>query len=256
MLRASVALSTLAFDVLWQHHEFGEKPNALYTPSPGATHEERGVLEQQVWGELAHHGLIHRGRVDEDLLDTLALLARPGEEVYGWINHATGADVSVLAATLGSNAVLALLSEGVVQLRPVRVTAVVDAVVAVLPQVPSARGPSLTLPADQLDTPRTGPSRWFEDVRPASAEEHRRLHHVLALPRTSGAQLHVAVRDRSGRRRRARYPLTVLDTTEGRWMSQLRPATQGHPWVVLAPVHARLLSARLREMRTYLIHGR
>ncbi|GGM81668.1 hypothetical protein GCM10012275_60390 [Longimycelium tulufanense] len=256
MLRASVALSTLAYDVLWHHHQFGEKPNALHTLSPGATHEERAVLEHQAWNELAHHGLMHRGRVDEDLLDALALLARPAEEVYGWINHATGEDVSVLAATLGSNAVLAILTDGILHLHPLCSTAVVDAVVAVLPKIPPARGPSLTLPAEQLVGARAGPSGWCEDVRPASAEDHSRLHHVLGLPRTSGAQLHVALRDRHGRRHRAAHPLAVLDTTEGRWMSQLRPATQGRPWVVLAPAESRLLSTRLHEMRTHLIQGR
>ncbi|GGM83408.1 hypothetical protein GCM10012275_62550 [Longimycelium tulufanense] len=252
MLRASVTLSTSAYDVLWHHHKLGDKPNALHTPSPGATHEERAVLERQAWDELQQNGLIHRGRIDEDLLDVLTLLARPTAEIYGWINRAHERHYSVLVAACGQDAVLAVLVDQILHLHPVRSTGLAGAVVAALPTVPPARGRSLTLPTEHLTLQRAAPDDWLVEVRPGDDEATSHARTVLALPRTNAGQLHVAARDRYGHRHRAAHPLTVLDTPDGRWMTQLRPGSDGRPWLVLTPADHRLLAARLNEMRAAL----
>ncbi|SHG61082.1 ESX secretion-associated protein EspG [Streptoalloteichus hindustanus] len=252
MLRASVALSVLAYDVLWQHHGLDEKPNALHTPSPGATEEERAVLEHQAWQELDRSGLVHNGRIDEDLVEALSLLARPAEEVYAWVNQTEGPDYTVLAALRGGDAVLAVLTREELRLHPVRPTALVETLVSALPDVPAARGRSLSTPADQLSQPPADPDNWLEEVRPIDSDGNGQAHNVLALPRTGGGQLHVAVRDRLGQRRRAPHPVTFIDTTEGRWLTQLRPDPHRQPWVVLTPADSRLLTARLHEMRAEL----
>ncbi|GGM34461.1 ESX secretion-associated protein EspG [Longimycelium tulufanense] len=254
MLRASVALSTLAYDVLWQHHNLGDKPNALNTPSPGTTHEERAVLEHRAWTELEHTGLLHRGRIDEDLRDALEVLAHPTDEVYGWINQAHREDYTALAALHGDAAILAVLINQVLHLHPIRPTALAESLVSALPEVPPARGRSVTLPADYLAgrRPAEPDDDWFEEVRPADTETTDYAREVLALPRISAGQLHVATRDRLGRRHRTLHPVAFIDTSEGRWMAQRRPTRGNRPWAVIAPADRRLLVARLNEMRAIL----
>ncbi|MCP2262154.1 EspG family protein [Streptoalloteichus tenebrarius] len=254
MLRASVALSALAFDVLWQDERLGDKPNPLSCPSPGATYEERAELERTAWAELEQVGLARHGRADEDLVEALHLVRRPAVELFGWVNG-EGGHWSLLAAAAGPSAVLAVFANDTLELHPVRVDALAEVVVSALPEVAPARGHALSVPVDAVSGPRDdGESGSFlhHAAGGGGGPEVTRFRQVMSAERRGVAQLYAAVRDSYGQRRRVDRPLTVLDTVDGRWLVQRRPGNPGPDWLVAAPVDRRLLVTRLSELRAEL----
>jgi hypothetical protein len=159
-----------------------------------------------------------------DAVDDAAwILARPTAECFGWLCDEDGAK-SVLAAERDGRAVLVARNGGMVDLRPIAASCLVERVVDQLPNVPAARGRSL-------------------NVRIVEAETQMRR--LMAQPRRGSGQLHVAERDSFGRRRRSPRALCYLDTMDGRWMTQLT----ANGWVYAAPATGRTLSTKLTEMR-------
>ncbi|SHF31296.1 ESX secretion-associated protein EspG [Streptoalloteichus hindustanus] len=254
MLRASVALSALAFDVLWQNEELGDKPTPLSCPSPGATYEERAELERRAWGELEQAGLARRGRADEDLVEALHLLRSPSVELFAWVSAERG-NWSVLATASGPSGVLAVFANDRLDLHPVRPEALADTVVSALPEVAPARGHALSVPMDAVSgSAGDGVSGSFlhQAAGRGGGGDVARFRQVMSAERRGMAQLYAAARDSYGQRRRVDRPLTVLDTVDGRWIVQRRRGNPGPDWLVVAPADRRLLATRLSELRAEL----
>ncbi|QFZ23267.1 ESX secretion-associated protein EspG [Saccharothrix syringae] len=239
-----VTISALEFDVLWEHLRLETMPLVLKVPSPGKTHGERAELERRAWSDLERRGLGRPVSLDPMLEDLLHLLNRPQHEVDGrlWL----GRSVRVLAAAKGQSAVLAVLDNDQLTLRPASSEGLPREALTALPPLNAGPGHSITLPSADLDaaaaaspTPDDLPNALISrGVRPADAtalaEMFRDADHR--------GQFGAAHRDKWGKRVRTDNVVAFFDTSAGRYL-QLRRATPGQPpWSTISPTdHRRLL---------------
>ncbi|MDQ3887425.1 MAG: ESX secretion-associated protein EspG [Actinomycetota bacterium] len=240
MLRRRVEFSLLAYDVTWEQADVGPKHPALATPSPGATIEEREMLTRQAMDELAAVGLVHRGQVDRDLLDTWMVLARAQREYYGWFTPDGVGEHAVVVAATGPDAVIGVTDGSALALTPIRPTALVESLILALPGMEPARDRSISVPRGAVDAVLHG----AEDEDGGSvlintaggAGRHgtvaRQLADLLRRPRRGGGQFFAAWRNRLGVRIRSRRRLNYLDTTHGRTLLTEIPGTDGRSWVL------------------------
>jgi len=148
MLHRRAELSLLAYDVSWEQAGVGPKHSALSTPSPGVTVEERQELVPKAMDELAAAGLVHRGRIDGDLLDTWTVLACARREFYGWFTPDGVAEHAVVVAAAGEDAVIGVTDGAALALTPIRPTALAVACAG------TARGRAGERPFDQHSAQR------------------------------------------------------------------------------------------------------
>ncbi|OLR89787.1 ESX secretion-associated protein EspG [Actinokineospora bangkokensis] len=235
-----VVLPVDALDRVVRSLGLGELHVALRPEAGWLPRDDRERAEAQAWDQLRGQGGVdEHGRVDRDVEATLALLCRPAVEFYGWIFH-RGKHIGVLAAATGRDAVLAVRDGGTVTLAQANPEALPATLVDQAPVCPPGRGQPVQLdPAELRGKPPAGVRR--------PAVELRRARHLIGLPTTGGAELHVAVRDSAGRRVALPSPLRVADTTEGRYLN-VRVGAE----VLLTPGSRQELVRRLREARASL----
>ncbi len=237
MLCTPVSITSLAFDVAWHAARLDDKPPALTVPSPGSTFTERRLLEQQGWEELHRLGLAQHGRLHGDASDALVTLGGASRELYGFFGGAEDEPRSVIAASRGDDAVLALLDDGCVTMESVRATNLAEAVLSVLPRLNKAPGPALSAPlsAAHGDAAEGGSVLQRSDGGTGDAAAGQRMRRALDRPRIGGGQFYSAGRDRWGKRGRNPALVSMVDTVDGRYIAETRPSDRGEPWVILAP---------------------
>lgn len=207
--------------------------------------DEETAAEAAAADEIGGRWLRDRtGRLDIELVDSLAVLTRPTVEYYGWITHGE-TTIGVLAASTPAEALLAVRDGDDVRLRQIRRTTLPEHLVGQLPDVPPARGEFLEArQADLIAAPR-GRLRTTATIRTASPRI-RLIQRVAALPTTGGAHLNVATRDPAGRRTTARHPLRIADTEHGRWSNITTGGRDPH--VRIGPATLDEITNRLRAM--------
>lgn len=206
-------------------------PAPLWRP-PAA--EDEG--DRAARAHLAEQGLLGRGgRVDVEVAAALAVLCRPRVEFYGWLDDRVRT-VGVLAGAIGREAVVAVRDGDAVTLRQARFKRLPETLVARIPKAPPGRG----------DRARARRSELVASG-PAGAQA-RLVQRVARLPVVGSGELHVAVRDELGRRRRAPHPLRYADTAHGRWLNEVAPLPDGDAEVEVVPAAGQELAARLRRM--------
>jgi hypothetical protein len=148
--RDPVVISTLEFDVLWEHLGLETMPLVLKVPSPGKTSDERREIEDQVWRQLGARGLGGPRSLDPTLEDLLHVLNRPQQEIDArmWLNERS---LRVLAAGKGQAGVLAVLDGTQLILRPAEADGLPREALTALPTAPAGEGHSITLPSADLD---------------------------------------------------------------------------------------------------------
>ncbi|MGO1049685.1 ESX secretion-associated protein EspG [Crossiella sp. CA198] len=249
MLRARVVISALAYDLVWEAERLGDQHNALITDSPGSTWEERIEVAKRVLGELTAAGLADGTDVRPDLVAALRLLARPQREVYGWFSpDAQAPPVGVLAATAGTDAVLAILHDGWLTLEPVDPDRLPEAVARLLPECPPLRTPVLSFPQEEQAGRSTAEGPVLRPAggprgHAATAERARRL---FAQSKLGAGQFRVASRTPRGSREIAEFPLDYVDTAAGRYLSGRQRGPDGAVWSLVLPGGPRELTDRLR----------
>ncbi|GLZ35644.1 ESX secretion-associated protein EspG [Lentzea sp. NBRC 105346] len=249
-LREPVSVSTLEFDVLWEHLRLETMPLVLKVPSPGKTREERRALEDQVWTALEARGLGGPRSLDPMLEDLLHVLNRPQQEVDGrlWL----GRSVRVLAASKGQAGVLAVLEGSQLSLRPVDHEGLPREALSVLPTLPAGEGHSITLPSSDLDAAAataTSPEALEAALRNRGIRQED-AHTLSEMVRdvTFRGQYGAAARDKWGKRVRPDRVISFFDTPKGRYL-QLRRSTPGQqPWSTMSPIDARRLHHHLTEL--------
>jgi hypothetical protein len=189
-----------------------------------------------------------RGRLDVEVVASLAVLCRPGAEFYGWI-YRGDKTVGVLAAAIGREAILAVRDGDSVSLSQIRPESLPEELVAQTAEVPPGRGEAFSLLQSEALASVGGrqPTEAGVGTRPASTEV-RLAQKIAGLPTIGGGQLSVAVRDGLGRRRATMQPLRFADTRAGRWLNQMSPLGNGENRILIAPASRRDLVIRLREM--------
>lgn len=246
-----VELSTLEFDVLWEHyHGVAQMPLVLRVPSPGRTDEERKRIVRGVWDGLAGRGLGSPVDAHPGLTHLLGLLRRPDREIDGrlWL----GGEVRLLTAAAGDEAVLAVLANGRLTLRPADSTGLPRFALSVLPAAQAGPGQSITLPTADFEA-AAKEARKQDDLAVALRERGLRAGDAQALADMIGdvvsrGQYGSASRDRWGRRVRAGRVISFFDTADGRYLQIRRETPDTEPWTTISPANPRRLLQHLTEL--------
>lgn len=165
-----------------------------------------GTFDRACLGLLTELGLANGERLEPEFRETLRVLAQPGRELYCWSSYADPAgDEAFLVAALENDAVALRTSGDTVLLQAVEESRFVEEFVALLPEVPAARVPRISLARNEFD--RRDENRDHL-AGPGAAD---RLEAALKAPRDALHQLHVATRTDGGRQRSE--PLSVIDLT-------------------------------------------
>ena len=231
MLRSSIQLSDLAFDVLWKQEKLGEYHPALSVDSPGETEDERVLIERDVIGELRRVGLDH-----PDVRGTLHLIAKAEHDYSAWIAVTPNETKPVVVAANSQHGVLALHDNGFVQLHPIRPENAPEVLAMQLPDVPAGRGASINVHATEINV-----------HQPGKASPSISLRQLLAQPRQGTAKLYAAKRNGEGRQR-AKTFLTTIDFEDGRWLV-VKYTDQNHQtWVHATPASRQIITDWLKRL--------
>lgn len=242
--RVALPVDVLAAVLRW---EGVDQPHTmLSTTARWMDDNTRREADRKGLAELADQGLAD----DAGFRAAMRVLAHPAMECYGWTSDMTGS-TGLLAVADDTQAVLAVRDDDTVWLRSIRPDSLVESVVGQLPAMAAAHGRSLNVPEIELTGRRaaTDDEGFHGFDRPGPSTDARMLLALMAEPRIGTGQLHVAVRDGLGRRRRSPHALGYVDIGagrpgHGRWMTQLTSN-----WVYAAPATPQSLAAKLTEMR-------
>jgi len=248
-----VDISTLEFDVLWEHyHGVAQMPLVLRVPSPGRTDEERKRIVRGVWDGLASRGLGTPVDAHPGLTRLLSVLTRPDREIDGrlWL----GGEVRLLTAATGDEAVLAVLANGRLTLRPADATGLPRFALSMLPEAQAGPGQSITLPTADFEA-AAKEARKQEELAVALRERGVRAGDAQALADMIGdivnrGQYGSASRDKWGRRVRADRVISFFDTKAGRYLQVRRESEDTEPWTTISPANPRRLLQHLTDLHT------
>ncbi|MFD4644604.1 ESX secretion-associated protein EspG [Lentzea sp. NPDC058436] len=231
MLRSSIQLSDLAFDVLWKQEKLGEYHPALSVDSPGETDDDRVLIERDVIGELRRVGLDH-----PDVRGTLHLIAKAEHDYSAWIAATPNESRPVVVAANSQYGVLALHDNGFVQLHPIRPENAPEVLAMQLPDVPAGRGASINVHESEIKLHQSG------KVSPSIE-----LRQLLAQPRKGTAKLYAAKRNGEGRQR-AKTFLTTIDFEDGRWLVVKYTDENHQTWVHATPASRQIITDWLKRL--------
>lgn len=243
MLSRPVTVTVGALSGVLRAHDLGEPP-VLIQPSPLWLDEsDEAAADTATVAEFAEVGLVDRhGRLDDDALDTLHVLARPGVE-YTAVFTSAGRQHSVVVAERGSEAVIAYREGDAVTLTSFQHASLAE---ELLRQVPDARPAPIgtlnvriadlaSLPDDPFGTPDS------------TAQQARTLG-ILARARLVGqGELSVGIRDHYGRRQIS-APIRYQDYRIGRVVILTSAG-----YLSVAPANKKLLRTRLQDAHRALV---
>jgi hypothetical protein len=245
-----VRISALEFDVLWEHYGLDQMPLVLKVPSPGRTDDERKGIVARVWDGLEERGLGNPVGLDPTLERLLLLLRRADREIDGrlWL----GENVRLFAATTGEEAVLATLVGETVTLRAADSTGLPRFALSVLPPAQAGPGQSITLPSADFEAAAKEATKQ-EDLAAGLRERGVRATDATALAEMIGDIVHrgqygTAMRDRWGRRVRARRVISFFDTADGRYLQVRREDDGAEPWTTISPADSRRMLQQLSTL--------
>lgn len=244
-------LSALEFDVVWESQRFPRRHVVLDVPSPGVTRNQRAELVASAWASLAERGLAHRGRVDGELADRLALLAYPERSVDGWIY--SDREIRGLSAQSGRDALLAVIDRDEVWLIPARDSSFVEAAVSIAGECPAGRGRSVSVPLDVLrraDAAAGGDPKSLIvelnelDVPLGKAQVLAGMFDGIVVRGQFGAERTVNGRGT----RRADRVVAFHDTDRGRYLYLTLPSADGRLWATVTPADNRTVATAVWEL--------
>jgi EspG family len=247
----SIVLSTLEFDMLWETERLPPPHPALRVASPGRTHTERRALVEQAWESLQARRLARGTRTSGELVDQLNLLAHPqvGIDVWVWANR----EIKGLAASVGSQALLAVVDRDEVWLIPARDTSLAESAVTVAGELAAGIGRSVSVPhrlvqgadADAQGDPKALVTA-LEDRGVALWQAQELAGMMVGM--TARGQFGAGRLGRDGTIRRANRVIAFHDTDAGRYLVQVAPNSEGQDWVTVAPADSQLLAGRIWEL--------
>lgn len=246
-VRGRIELSTLEYDVLWEHLRLGPFPPVLDIESHGATAEERAELVTKAWESLADKELGWPSGLDGRLAFRLRLLARPPLELDARLSE-QGQRTSALIAAGLTTAAVAVLDGAQLRLHTVPSDRITHAAVALLPRQLPGTGSSITIPAQTLDTAAakagSDPGMFAKALAALGVgrSEVDKIVDVTANVLRFG-HFGAARTPPQQRRRRAGYVVSVYDTPHGRYLF-----TRRHLWATLVPGTESAIVRQLGEL--------
>lgn len=246
-----VVLSGAELDVVWETERLGSRHIALDVPSPGATQLERAELIEKAWHSLESRGLARGRRASGNLLDMLGILATPAAcvDVWAWADR----QVSGLAATTGSHAMLGVVDGDEFWLIPARTSSLAESAVSVVGELHAGVGQSVTLPhavlvdaAAQADGDAHVLVTALQD-RGFGLFQAQELAGMLFRSVARG-QFGAERRRRDGARERAQRVVAFHDADAGRYLMQLGRNSEDVDWCTVTPADNALLAQRVWEL--------
>lgn len=229
----------------------GELHSVLRGPAQWYDTAEEDALEREAFAECERLRLFERrGVLDRDFEDSLKILCRPAEALYGWITE-NGAGRQVLAGSWWSEGVLAVRQQGTITLRQISPQGLAPALVAQLPEGIPARFQPILLPVTELAAGnQRGGSAVMQRVNAGGDDSARRIVEQLATARQlGGAELYVGLRDQVGRSRRSETSLGYSVTEYGACLNTVRYTNSGEQQLFVAPATPQEMTRHLGEMR-------
>ncbi|WP_158881326.1 ESX secretion-associated protein EspG [Amycolatopsis anabasis] len=211
--------------------------------------EELRTRDERARAELAEHGLLRGASPAEEFTEALSVLCRGGTEFFAYVESDNN-EYRLHAAASGQDAIFACYvpASGNVLLRSARSEALVEELVAELPEFRPGQGVSHSVPERELRGAVAG--------KPVSREV-RRVLDLLDLPRHGGGQVSAGVRDGLGAHRTSRgSSCTYLDTEAGRWLFSFTEQPGGERYVNIAPARFDLVVGKTYELGAGLRHAR
>jgi hypothetical protein len=258
----SFSLSHPAVDVLWEDLGLGSRPYPFDFPYAGRTVDERRAIRAAVYDDLQSRGLAARGRISPEVERALTTLVRYDFGVTAIASlDAKAVERQLLArgGAAGEMATLAVLDERMMRVDLLPSTALVRAVVDLVPPYRPGPGQSVAVPMPS-STPSPPPrlddfaNTTFTSTmssRSATAAQTRALTAVFERPRLRAGQFGVAVRVRHGREVRSPQ-VAWFDNDQGRYLSLKRPGPDGRDWLTQAPADNNRIAAQLVQELTAL----
>lgn len=246
-----MVLSTLEFDMLWEAERLPRRHPALDVPSAGITHSERADLVEQAWDSLAQRRLAKGHQATSDLVDMLNLFVRPAVAIDSWVW--TDRQISGLAVSTGTQALMGVVDGDEVWLIPARDSSLPESAVSVAGETPAGVGWSASVPHDILveaDREAAGDARALvgaltdRGIVLSEAQEFAAMLMGQVVRGQFGAQTH----GRDGTVRRAQRVIAFYDTDRGRYLLQVAPGGDGRQWATVAPADNTLLAQRVWEL--------
>jgi len=232
----------------------GEPHATLSSTAVWYDEDAQRTIDQEVNELLTRHGLLGPRGMDRQLLGLLESISRPQLEYYGWFEgQYKAANFTVLAGSGSGGAFVAVrdLREESVIIAPEQPEELLMGFLNQIPPGRPATGQPLVATKTEYAAGSSAPSEHeFSVLRSANASTQpdpaKEMRRITEAPRTGAGSLYVAVRTRSGARRRCERPLNFVDTAEGRWLMEERPG-RGDPLVVFTPGTPQVLAERLRN---------
>ncbi|TDV50670.1 ESX secretion-associated protein EspG [Actinophytocola oryzae] len=251
MIKGTVVLSKLEFDVLWESEKLPAKHEALTVPSPGRTHTERRRLVARAFADLERRGLAERERAVPDLVDQLNLLAHHQLAIDSWVW--TDHRISSLAVVAGSTALLCAVDGPEVWLIPARETSIAAAAVSIAGEVIAGPGRSVSVPTDVLgaaDAEARGDARAFAASltnKGIAGTDAKTMADMVRDMNVRG-QFCVTRLQRDQRMVRADRVVAFHDTPRGRYVHLAKPNNDGRMWSTVTPADSRRLASCVQEL--------
>lgn len=232
----SFALSFAALDILSEQFQLSRSPFPFEIPGHGHTHDERAGIRRAVFADLERRGLAHRGRVEPEVEEALAMLARPQVAITAFGDHGGGRKLFARLGSTGGTAVIAVQQQLSLTFEYIRHTAMVSTAVSLLPDHRAGVGQSVTI---ELSAPPPEPTdgRIASVVRPTRTgrtAQVRAVETMLSQPKIRFGQFRVIARDRHGKTHNA-PDLFWFDTVEGRFLMLTTAHADGSKWSTYSP---------------------
>lgn len=248
MLRRPVELSTQTFEVLWERLNLGDIHPTLMRGAVWYSEDERRNLAAGTDRELADRGLLRGGRLDDDFLEALHVLQRPGVDYYSWVKSGNG-ERTVRAAATGTAGVTVVAVGDMLYLAPCSVDALAREFATLLPNAPAARLASLNCSNTDVDMIKRG---RIPGVTSPSIRDAKQVLRWLSAPHTYSGRLYVAIRDNRGTRRRNENPPGWADTDQGRILFGVDKSG----WISLSGAGPQNIANKVQQLTQELHDGR
>jgi hypothetical protein len=240
----------------------GGEPHATLSSVPTWYDEDaQRTVDQTINALLTEQGLMGPRGMDRDLLALIESISRPQLEYYGWFEGqfpGSPPNFTVYAGSGNGGAfvLVRIVGEETVIVAPERPE---ELLVGFVNQIPPGRPgqgqPLVTSKSEFVSGRDAAVDGEFSVMRPARGSAPptpaKEMKRIMESARTGAGSMYVAARSRGGSRRRSPRPLNFIDTAEGRWLMEERPA-RGDSLVVFTPVTPQVLGDRLRNAHSAL----
>jgi hypothetical protein len=245
----SFALSLAAVDILSESLRLGPSPFPFEVPHNAQSTTQRAGIREAVLTDLAQRGLAESGRVEPEVEESLATVYSSEIALTSVALFEDGRQLSARVSSSNGSAVRAVLDGQLIHFDWVRPSALVQAVVELLPDERPALDQSITITSGTEKSAKPEGAQFAKMVRAPKTGRAAQLaaaRAILERPRTRIGQLGIILRG-------TRNPVPELgwfDTDAGRYLTQASTGDDGKSWVTYAPADNAKLSHLLQDQLT------